>query len=851
VPQAKPDNAAAAPKADGTGVKANSAAPVAPPTVAAKVAAKAAAPGLTGVAGAPEKGLGNLEVLGYTRLWGDVSKGRVYVTDAVVRLGGVRAEAQELQFQLTRGGQLSQINSVGETRVDISGLRFLARGISLTPSGALGEGPSVFAGLYRLGFPPGFMQGEGLEVRHTKNVRRVGGDADGKGNGGVGGGLSEPVAITETTLKGVTIHYQEPDFWGVTVDAGKVVLTTETPAQSASSGGSNGNGNANTGVVNTDVAAATADVSASAAAPSPALSNAERIAQFRENSTLHVEDAVVRIAGVPVFYLPAYTQHGLNLPPLRPVVRAGQKDNIGTFLRTTVHYTGFGRGFEPGLLLDGYAKAGVLVGPALNYNTTGRRPEAGAAEAFFNESPAKGSLQGAWIKDNSNRGTDNYGNPIDPHRGFFIWNHKQDVRTHAAAAQHLEVSASINYWSDTSVLRDFRREEFDAVQRPDSFVELVLPQDGYYASAFARLRPNDFSNVQQRLPEVRLDIPRRELARTGTYHHLNLAFAYLYERTSPEYDIAGIEIESPRFDAYYGVERPLKLGDWLAFTPLAGVRATTYFSPLDTTGANQSDPFTRVLPQLGFDLHLLASGRWEYRNEFWEVNGLRHRLRPVVQYRWIPAADKDAERIPAVDRYTFIPAPPPMDLEQKRYADDLWEQQVLRLGLENVLQTRDPGYGSRDLAWANFYQDFRDTARPGERARSAFYTQLGFAPAPWIDINLFNRLDTYNWASREISATLSLHDGDRWRCWFGAQYTTDISETNQYFWGLEYRLDSNYSLRCQWRFDSEASTLTEQYYALRQRLGNTWIMEYHLGHRRDARRDNGFNFGLNLRMTAF
>jgi LPS-assembly protein len=502
------------------------------------------------------------------------------------------------------------------------------------------------------------------------------------------------------------------------------------------------------------------------------------------------------------------------------------------FFRTTTYYTGW-KDYQPGLLLDGNTKAGVLVGPALRYDDT----------KGILESVMKGDLQGGWINDNSDRGTDNYGNPIANDRWFLVWDHKQKI------SDTIELTSSLNYWSDTSVLRDFRSHLFDKNQQPDSFLELVYPDNYFYASVFTRYRPNDYQDVVQRLPELRFDLNPTEIFDTGINQRLNLAFAFLEERSSPENPAlpgGAAELESPRFDAYYGWTRPMKVADWLTFTPVAGVRSTTYFDTNDT-----NNPYTRVLPQLGFDLQLLAQGQWDYDNALWEIRGLRHQIRPVVQYRWIPAADKGLSHIPSIDRYAFTPYPPPIDLSQKRYADDLWEQQVLRIGIENLFQTRAEDYGSRDLAWLNIYQDFRDSDRAGTRTLSNTYTQFGISPAYWLTLEIYNRFNPYDWDATEFSSRITVHDGDRWRFWFGTQYISDVNETNQYYWGGEYQINSDYSIRAQWRYDSEVSKLTEQFYGLRQRLGHTWTIEYVLGYRENAREDSDFSFGVNLRMDAF
>ncbi|MDR3229154.1 MAG: hypothetical protein LBT53_07065 [Puniceicoccales bacterium] len=738
----------------------------------------------------------------------------------------------------------------GETKVTANLLRILTADtkvkIAFDKQGDV-ERVDLDTGTFRLGSPPGYLQGTAFHAQKVADV-------------------------SQSAITNATIYYHEPDFFSISVDASKITILAEVPAPdekppapekpAATAATATATATTAATATATTATAATSTAAAKSAKPPAAAKSGKSSvgrpasASAREaarDATLHVEDAVVRIAGIPIFYIPSYTQQGLDLPPLRPVVRAGSKDNIGAYLRTTTYYTGFGKSLQPGVLLDTYAKAGVLTGGALDYDFT-KTPDAGP---LVN---ATGDFQAAWINDNSNRGLDNYGHPIPNHRAFAWWRHKQTIPlpTQSELLPHsLELSANVHYWSDTSVLRDFRPDLFHDNQRPDNYVEAVMPAPaGYYLSAFARFRPNHFQNVRQRLPEVRFDmVPRPLFDGSPVYHRLSAAFAYLVEKDSPELpgipqNLGGDDtLESRRLDGYYGFDAPLKIGDWFSFTPVAGARATAYF---DSIRDGQGDPRGRVLPQLGFDMHLLANGQWNVQNNFWGINGLRHLVRPLVQYRWIPAAAQDSGLIPPIDRDAFVPYPPPLDLSQKRHADDLWEQQVFRVGIENTLQTRDSEYGSRDLAWLNIYQDFRDTShRAGERYRSTLYTQLGLAPAYWLSLNAYNRLDTYNGHSNEISAYMDVHDGDRWRLWFGVQYCTDVSDTNQYYWGVEYRLNSNYALSGQWRFDNKVGDLTEQFYGLRQRLGNTWEIEWYIRHRRDARRDSGFSFGASLRLMRF
>jgi len=92
------------------------------------------------------------------------------------------------------------------------------------------------------------------------------------------------------------------------------------------------------------------------------------------------------------------------------------------------------------------------------------------------------------------------GRPIGERRGFAEWEHQQQL------TDNLTLTAQLNYWKDSAILRDFRPEAFFNVQEPDTFAESVYTGKNYFVSAFVRYQPNSFQVVQQRLPEVRFDM---------------------------------------------------------------------------------------------------------------------------------------------------------------------------------------------------------------------------------------------------------------------------------------------------------------------------------------------------------
>lgn len=554
--------------------------------------------------------------------------------------------------------------------------------------------------------------------------------------------------------------------------------------------------------------------------------------------SIHAEDVVFRIGPVPVMYLPSWTQEGMGGPPIEPEVQAGSNNRYGAFARTTVFYTGNPH-WQPGLLLDGYAKAGVLAGPAFRYDTV--KPAKDEAPSY---NQMKGDLRTGFIDDASSRGVDQFGRPIPKFRHFVEWKHKQTID------DTVEVTGSMHWWSDPFATRDFRRKYFTDNQQPDNFVEVVHPDRDFYASVFARYNPGDFQDINQRLPEARFDLNPREISDTRIYQRGYVSVAYLEEKTSDELatlpGISGDTLASPRIDAYYGLSRPITPSSAFTFTPVAGVRSTTWFDAL-----NGDPTYSRLAGQAGFDAQSVAQGKWDYDNTLWEINGLRHQIRPVVQYRYLPGATDGSGRIPEIDRWTFLTAPPPIDIAQRRDTDEIHETQVLRLGLENLFQTRDKEYGSRDLIGLDVYQDFRDTDRTGDRTLSDTYIRQKLTPANWLDFTLYQRLDPYTGSLHEISTLATISDGDRWRIHLGTQYVTDAIQLDQYMLGWDYRIDSQYSLKALWRYDADTGTLAEQTYGVVQQLGHTWQLEYVFSHNRNAREDSGFSFSVRVRIVTF
>jgi len=550
---------------------------------------------------------------------------------------------------------------------------------------------------------------------------------------------------------------------------------------------------------------------------------AKKITFSPENGRVVSKHALFRVGKVPVFYLP-YCSFSTQESPYKIKSKYGHRNNLGYFGQNTVFFP-INEKIKLGGLVDYYTKRGWLYGPAGEYSL------------FSDTTAMRGWLQSGYISDRGDRGTDTLGDPIQRDRDFIMWRHKQTLY------DNVELTGDLNWWSDSYVTRDFRPQFFYNDQRPDNFVEGLYLGQGYYIGGFTRFRPNDFEQVAERLPEVSFHWTPSELFETGIYQQIDADFVHLQEK-----QLSGTpERSTDRIDGYYGLSRPFNMSPWLTFTPVAGGRFTQYANSKGNVSGKES--YTRFLGQIGFDLDALAFGQWDYHNKNWNIHGLRHMMRPRLQYRYIPNANQGQSNIPEIDKQVFRTYLPPIDLGEIRTIDEMVDENLLRLGLENSLQTQAQGYGSRDLATLDLYQDIRFTRQAGENTLSNFYTTLGLFPVEWLDLFLYNRFDIEDLTEREIRTGLRIHDADLWALTFE---TNNLQhEISQYTLGGEFQLNHRNKVKGRWRYDSHRGQLVEQMYSYWMRLGKAWSVEYQLVFHKGTTRENGTQFNIVVQLLSF
>lgn len=544
---------------------------------------------------------------------------------------------------------------------------------------------------------------------------------------------------------------------------------------------------------------------------------------FAPGEQLRSENVTLGIGHAQPVPIPRFN-HALGAPLIGTLaLTGGYRRSLGVYADGALHVP-----VTPSVRLGAdigiYTSRGVMVGPSGRYSNA-KNPEV-----------MRGYFRSGYIRDSGDRGFDLLDRPIGRDRAYAEWQHQQTL------APNLTLNAQLNWWKDSEVLRDFRPRAFFPVQEPDTFVESVYSGANYFVSAFARFQPNSFHRVQERLPEVRFDLLPLALGH-GFYHRLNASAAVLREDPL----LTGPALRSDRLDAYYALSRPFTPQEWLAVTPLVGGRLTHYVNT--EFGPVKSPNYLRLLGEVGADVALRGSGTFDYKNPQWKIDGLRHLITPRLSYRYIPEAEKGRARIPQIDREVFSTYLQPLGLGDVRNIDDLHATNTLRLSFDNVLQTRDPVHGTRDLLLLNVANDFRFRRRPGERDVSEIHTELALMPANWLQVDVYQSFAPQSFRLREFNSGITVRDGRFWSVRFGNNFLRN--ELQDYSVDARARINERFEALTRLHYDARRRRFNEQAYGISQNLGNTWLISYTVSLYSGRKRESSFGFNVQIDTVRF
>lgn len=545
------------------------------------------------------------------------------------------------------------------------------------------------------------------------------------------------------------------------------------------------------------------------------------------------------VAGIPFFYLPYYGQEGYRDIPYDLWLGMGSSDTKGFYFRSTALMRQTPSLWIGGLL-DYYGKSGLLIGPALRYDNS---KTAGQGTRW------KARLQGAYIHDNGDLLLDSFLRTPERGRSFI------EGEVIGRTAEGIEVAGRLFGESDPDFIRDFRPNLINRVVTPEANLEVSAPLAGGFLSASLTAKADNYQDVVQRLPEVRFDLPSVALGNGGFRQRSFVGLAYFNERPSAAlngtaYQNAtgtATDWSTVRLDTYYGITYPWAPTDWLTFTPVAGVRATGWSAGLNGTGTT-----SKVIGQAGFDLEGLATGSWDLVARKWSIDGMRHSLRPLLQYRAMPGADQDNGPLPLANRSPAASVLQEFDLADQPDAATTTATQSVRFGLRNTLETRDAKQGTRELLRADLFTDWRQgSPELGLNGRSDLTAHLRLTPAPWVSIDSMMILPNGGGPARESIQTVSFNSGDFWNTsvsWVDLRQSTP---TRQLWMRGEIQLNSIYTGFAMGNYDALTGQSDYLSLGVTQKVGKSWELEYSFQKRASDRGDSSLGFHLRARLFKF
>lgn len=569
-------------------------------------------------------------------------------------------------------------------------------------------------------------------------------------------------------------------------------------------------------------------------------------ARVINSDVLQAKDVSFKINRIPVFKLP-YAEIGLNDSPFQIEPCPGGNSKDGVFVKNNIYF-GVRKWLKIGGLLDFYTKRGVLFGPAakVNYNE--------------GDNIILSDVQFGFIRDGVERRGGNRGcrREIPKDRHFLEFKYKQHYK------DRLDITSNISWLSDRDVEHDFRKKLFDDSFQPNSFVEVDYRDENYIASAFTKFDPNRFGGYTSRLPEIRFDYLPTRLLDTDLIQNWHVSVSRIEDRKKRDrnhgnaYELTKVT----RGDIYYGLSLPISHEDIFTFKPIAGVMVVGYDYDLERTNGmhwDERDSRSKALTQIGFDAELNFSGYSDYSNEFLGINGLKHTITPIIQYRVIPSGNVVNENL-KVDKYIFNIDLPPIDLDDMRNIDEIREQNMIRVGVKNRLYTKSGSYFPRKLLAFDLYQDVL-FHRNEESYRGLVWKQkrfenthviFGFYPSELISFDVYSQIDPNGLILKNLKTKTSFHEGDIWSISFITRYEKlEKRAKEQYDVVFKMALSSKTSFSLIERFDAIDNRHSKQGIMISTIFGEFWNADFGVTFRQKGSRKGRVEFNWNLRAVSF
>ncbi len=446
-----------------------------------------------------------------------------------------------------------------------------------------------------------------------------------------------------------------------------------------------------------------------------------------------MENAVMWIGNVPVFYLPLYTR-SLTGKPYGLVMSPGYDKKKGFFLLS--HYNWFiNPDFEGRIYFDPVERQGLGRGFDIRYGLEGT--PLGYIYAY--------QMRADNLSYDSTGGE--YYHPQDAgrtNRWKVYARHWQDFNIKD------NIFFEVNKFSDKDFNEDFYSEEKwrgwkkERLKDYDqqNVVELSHRENKFTVGLSARKQLNSFFDVTERLPEVNFDLRRTEVL---PHLYFDLDGSYVYLRKKPGWH------EVYRSDGLLEIARPLHLFGWLNVTPALNDRLTWY-----SRGEFVKREFWRHYygTSIGMDTRLY---KVQYPAEG-TIEKKRHIIEPRLTHYYYPDINIDQNKLFNFDSL-----------------DRLDEENRFSLQLINRLQEKKRN--GKTIEWFRAISDTGYDLK-GSKGFTDFRQEFLFNPSEDVSLGLEAQYDFHKSELEMVNSDIYWQKGP-WQASLGSTYyITDENRSN-------------------------------------------------------------------------
>lgn len=550
---------------------------------------------------------------------------------------------------------------------------------------------------------------------------------------------------------------------------------------------------------------------------------------------IEFEDAVLYLKDTPVFWFPKW-RRSLKRHPNHWVFVPGYRSKYGAYLLTTYEWY-WNERLSGAVHLDERSRRGFATGPDLSYNL----PRFGEGTAKY------------YYANDERPGRDGRGPENDEDRQRAWFTHQGTLRT------NLTIKSAVRYQSDSQIVRDFFETEYKQNTQPSTFVELNQIWSNWSLNLLAQPRVNDFQETVERLPDLKLTGLRQQIGPTPLFYESESSFGYFQRKFAVVDTNRNVFVDPDRFaamrgDTFHQVLLPWTFFGWLNITPRAGGRFT-YYGEADGPGATTLEE-ERAVFNTGAEVSFKASRTWAgVKNKFFEVDGVRHIVMPSFNYVYVPRPGVQPRRLPQFDYE--LPSAELLPILYPDYSsiDAIDSQNVLRLGLENKLQTKRAEGVENFVHWS-LYTDWRIKPRADQETFADLYSKLDLKPFHWLMLNseLNYGINQREWDQVNHSATFTPNDTWSWTVGHrylrsGAFYGTNIGN-NLLFSSAYLRVNPNWAARAIHYYDAREQFVQSQSYTLYRDL-RSWTVALTFRILRDQGRSTDYGGAITFSSKAF